>query len=232
MGEARILFGLTVLGCLVNPAFHGPRDLDVVELFAGVAAITRAARNAGYQAEAYDKNRVLGQTDDDTDSKCEDITTEKGFLRAVSLVMRIKMAGLLFMAPVCGSWVYLNISRTKRALENQWYGDVMYEPVRQGNAMAMACAFLAELAKKRRVQVVAENPPGSSLWKFRPWARAMQSAGMTSEAICDRCAYQGRVKKGGPWRIGKKYKMVATGDWIRKAERKCSCPGKKHIVPY
>ena len=38
------------------------RDLDVVELWSGVAAIVAAARKQGKQAEPFDKNRVPGVT--------------------------------------------------------------------------------------------------------------------------------------------------------------------------
>ena len=63
MAPTVTLFGLTVLACLDLPAFQHARDLDVVELFAGVGSIAIAAGKCGHQAVAYNKHCVPGQTD-------------------------------------------------------------------------------------------------------------------------------------------------------------------------
>ena len=98
--SALLLFGLTVSACLTDPSWlHCPRDLHVVEIFAGVASIAAAAKAAGYQAVAFDKSRVPGLTDSLSSKASEDVTCEHGFLHAFSLVMRLQVGGLLWLAP-------------------------------------------------------------------------------------------------------------------------------------
>ena len=131
------------------------------------------------------------------------------------------------MAPVCSSWVWLNLVNTKRYQSNSYYGDESYEPVRIGNQIALACAFLWLLAQRRQVQAVCENPPPSCMWKFPPLVSVLKSYGVDYfDTICHRCAYE-KFRKS--LRIGKTYKLVATGAWIGKVGRKCSCLGGKHI---
>ena len=57
------------------------------------------------QALPFDKDRVPGETED-----TEDITSRVGFLRALGYDMRLKIGGLLHMAPVCSSFVFANSS--------------------------------------------------------------------------------------------------------------------------
>ena len=98
------VFDLTVAACLLDPVhLNCPRDLDVVEIFAGVASIVGAAKEAGYQAIAFDKSRVLGLTDSLSSKASEDVSCKHGFLHAVSLVMRLRVGGLLWLAPISSS---------------------------------------------------------------------------------------------------------------------------------
>ena len=57
-----------------------PRDLDVVELWAGVRSVQLAAVAEGLQAESFDILQGKGYV----------ITTQAGFAKALSLVMRMK----------------------------------------------------------------------------------------------------------------------------------------------
>ena len=226
------VFGLTVAACLTDPVrLHGPRDLDVVEIFAGVASIAGAAKEAGYRAMAFDKSRVPGLTDSLSSEVSEDVSCEHGFLHAVSLVMRLRVGGLLWIAPVCSSWVWLNVSMTKRSADNCYKGDTKYKPVQEGNHIAILCAFLLELAFARKLQAVLENPPVSYIWKFPPLASCLERLGMNLHtAICHRCAYEESLSSESKLRLGKRYKLVATGAWIQGARRSCKCPGRKHQV--
>ena len=55
------VFGVTIADAAgrVTP----DRDLDIVELWSGVASVVRAARLDGLRAEPFDINRVPGRTD-------------------------------------------------------------------------------------------------------------------------------------------------------------------------
>ena len=129
--------------------------------------------------------------------------------------MRLRVGGLLWLAPICSSWGWLNVSKTKRSAANCYYGDPNYKPVCEGNHIAIVSTFLVELAIAWCVQAVLENPPGSYIWKFPPLALSLKSLGMYSHtAICHRCAYE-VADKPSKLHLGKLYKLVATGAWIQ-----------------
>ena len=109
-----ILFGLSVQQVLDNDGWaHSPRNLECVEIFAGVGAVAAAAKELGLRAATYDKYRIPGNTE-----VTEDITTWKGFQTAICLVMRLVPAGLLMLTPVCASWGFMNSSRCQRSACN------------------------------------------------------------------------------------------------------------------
>ena len=101
-------------------------------------------------------------------SEHEDITTPAGFKHAVNLVLQLVVGGLLWMAPVCSSFTFMNSSNCMRGPSNDHYGDTNYPSVIEGNLMARIAAFLFVLAWARGVDVAIENPPGSCIWKFPP----------------------------------------------------------------
>jgi hypothetical protein len=109
------LFGhFTVTSVLDDESRAGiDRDLDIVELWAGVMSVTLAGRRRGYRAEAFALIRVPG-TSDVPGPKCEDLTSEFGFINALTLVLRLRAGGLLGMSPVCSSFVFSNMANTKR----------------------------------------------------------------------------------------------------------------------
>ena len=95
------------------------RNLERVEIFAGVGAVAAAASELNLRAATYDKNRIPGSTE-----ATEDITSEHGFRTAVSLVMRLVPTGLLWIAPDCSSWGWMNASQCRRASSNGYEGDL------------------------------------------------------------------------------------------------------------
>ena len=90
-----VLIPLAVVMLEYAEQHDATRDLDTVELFAGKAAITSGCKSKGMNSEAYDKS-YLGN-----DSM--DITTGPGFLAAFHLVLRLRVHGSLWGAPVCSS---------------------------------------------------------------------------------------------------------------------------------
>ena len=104
-----LIFSLTVSSVLNRASDQ--RDLDVVELWSGVAAIVAAAKAAGFTAMPFDKFRIKGATDTDDPDTTEDILLEAGFRRALNLVLHVRPGGLVWMAPVCSSWMFLNTKK-------------------------------------------------------------------------------------------------------------------------
>ena len=213
-----VVFGWT-LTAILSQFGSCPRDLDALELFSGVESLVYAGSSLGLACKPFDKFRLPGKTD-----TTEDLTTETGFLNAARLVCHLRVGGLLWMAPVCSSWVFWNISRTKRSKANNFTGDTTYEPVRLGNTMAQVCAFLIELAAVRCAQVAVENPPRSFIWEYQPFSSTVDRL---CKEVCTaaRCAYEDAPKGK---RLQKDYKFKASGSWIHGAAATCPCGCQPH----
>ena len=220
-----LIFGLTVSSVLDSASDQ--RDLDVVELWSGVEAIVSAARAAGFTAMPFDKFRIEGATDTDDPDTTEDILLEAGFRRALNLVLRVCAGGLVWMAPVCSSWIFLNLKNTKRTkvAGPRFGGNRRYLPVQHGNRMAEMAAFLFLVAVARGVHVVIENPAGSMMFNYEVFA---STCGFWPErfwAILPHCRYS--TEPFG-LRLGKKFKLMCSHAWVLQLACKCLCPGRKH----
>ena len=75
----------------------------------------------------FDKFRVPGVSDV-AGALSEDLLSSCGFKSAVRCVLSMREGALLWMGPVCSSFVFMNSSRCKRTLDNP-LGDVDYKPV-------------------------------------------------------------------------------------------------------
>ena len=210
-----VVFGLTIDAVLSDPQWTStPRDLDCVEVFSGMGAVTMAARGAGKRAQPFDILRDMR----------ENMATANGFRRSVLLVMRLVVGGLLWLAPVCSTWVFMNSSNCQRKKKNKYYGNKSYKPVQQGNIMARASAFLILLAAQRCVQAAVENPVGSCIFKFPPLQRVLAALCMV-RAITYRCAFS--TEPYGE-RMRKPFEFWATGTWIQDTAEACTCPNNVH----
>ena len=219
--ETFLVHGLTVaLVFKCDEWSYLPRDLECVEILSGVGSVAGAASEHGLRAAAYDKGRIPGLTE-----SAEDITTPQGFRAAIALVMRLVCHGLLWLAPPCSSWTFLNSSRCRRSAENGYRGDCTYGPVATGNCTAEASVFLCLLAVSRQAKVGLENPIGSEFFKFGPIMDMEKALGMIS-ATTYRCAFS--VAPFGK-RYNKAYSILACGCWVRGLVAVCRCPERKHI---
>jgi hypothetical protein len=96
-----VLFGHTIGEFLDSVV---TRDLDVFEVWAGVGSIVKAARRHKLNAASME---IL-------DDSSQDVSSASGFMNAVQLVLSLKIGGLLWLAPVCSSFVWLSSSVCKR----------------------------------------------------------------------------------------------------------------------
>ena len=203
-------------------AFHNlVRNIDVVELWSGCQSICNAARLGGYVAKPFDKHRSPGVTDVPGEHN-EDITTKPGFNKALGLVLGLRENGLLWMAPVCSSFCWLNLSNTKRSKENKYRGATHSAVAKEANKMALSAMLLAEVAIERGVQVVIENPPASYLWKFL--GTSIQKH-LRFSSTCARCGFTGPVEKGSNLKL---YKFHGSSRWVESLACTCKCPPGTH----
>lgn len=57
-----------------------------------------------------------------------------GFVRAVTLALRIREDGLMMGGPPCGPWVYMNSGTHQRSLQNVW-GNLSSSYVNRANTL-------------------------------------------------------------------------------------------------
>lgn len=151
------VFGITLATALAM--MPQDRHLDCVELWAGVATISRAASIEGMESVAMDITRIPGETDK-KGPQTENILLKEGFMKALFAVLCLRPGGLLWMAPVCSSSVFMNSSNCKRTKRNP-AGDTGYGPVRDGNRMATIAACLYAVAMLIGAKPIIEQPAGS-----------------------------------------------------------------------
>ena len=223
LGKMQV-FGVTLAAALAM--MPKDRHLDCVELWAGVATISRAASVEGMESVAMDIRRIPGETDK-AGPGTENILLREGFMKALSTVLCLRPKGLLWMAPVCSSFVFMNSSNCKRTKQNP-AGNTGYGPVREGNRMATIAAFLYAVAMLIGAKPIIEQPAGSIMFSFSPLKRVIDVFEGVS-TTCARCAFTPAVDYGK--RFLKRYKFVG-GSWVKPLHTKCLCPkcpgGQQH----
>ena len=198
------------------------RDIDVVELFAGVGSIVLAARSKGLCAQGFDK-------DDNGGAVHLDICTPYGLERAARSVSRIKEGGLLCAAPECSSFTFPNSSGHARKAENNFEGDETKHYVVTGSLIAWATAYVARVALERNVCVVLEDPPSSCIFKFAPIVDLINEYFFVHSALVAHCAYDDDRPVGS--RFKKLFKFVSPSPFIEKIARPCQCGTESSHVP-
>ena len=218
-----VVFGWTIQGALADPLAGGARDLDCAELFCGVGAIWLAAQRAGLTAVGYDMNRVPGETDSDG-PRSENIVCQAGFMNALSAILRLRPGALLWLAPMCNSFCWLALSKTRRFKSNNYIGDESVWQVAVGNTAARAAAFLMTVAWVRGVHCILENPAGSRMFPFYVAAGAIVFQPV--KAVCARCHFS---EEPVGERLWKRYTLLSTEPWATALRRVCPCPpGTQH----
>ncbi|CAE7207732.1 unnamed protein product [Symbiodinium sp. CCMP2592] len=201
---------------------HRTRDLHVLEVFSLSKTLVNAAETRGLSAESFDYMNP-GQGD---------VLSETGFHQAIRMVMRLKEAGLMCIAPDCSSFSWACTSKTKRTKKN-FAGDTGNPTVRHGNFMAEVSFFLFVLAAARGVYVCLENPVGSTLFSYlKAHILALDAVLSPLFFLVDRCAF---VTERPTY--GKRYKFlclhpshaVFSPCWFKKAVHSpCTCK-EKHL---
>jgi hypothetical protein len=213
---AVVCFGFTVAAVLDSVQWkRTPRDLDLVEFWAGVGSVAAAGLDRGLKAETFEKNS----------SNQQNFFSLEGFMTAVTMIMRLRPGGLLGMAPTCSSFVFANVANTKRSQENGFAGDPGYSKAAAGNFEAQLAFFFMCLSVARGVHAFLENPSGSYMFKYLQ--KHLQILPNLITAVTYRCAFSTeelgkRIKKG--------YKFLATGQWIQLARRTCPCGAAGHVA--
>ena len=212
---------ICVLGTTIASALASApvvRDLDVAELWSGVASIAGAADRKGYKAVALDLHRVPGVTDVPGEG-CEDITPPQGFDTAINYVLRLREGGLCALGPDCSSFTFPNSSNHKRT-KSDAIGALTYKPVAIGNLIAVIALFLCQLCMIRRVHFALENPPDSHMFSFfNMVCPDFMSLGVQASQTVHRCPYDDAEEP----RLFKFYKWIASWLGVKGLNARCQC---------
>ena len=147
------------------------RNLDLLDLFAGVARITNWAIKGGLNAIAMDK----------TYGDHMNMLDPKGLALTILLILRIKVGGLVAAGPQCSSWVWINRSVTKRTTAKPM-GCTSIESVRDGNLVNKAMALICYICLQLNVDWLIEQPMSSLFFKT-PMMKAISTTIPSVETI-------------------------------------------------
>ena len=159
---------IIILKLLLNPTLHVAGPIDAAELFAGMCSVTMGLKRAGLVSIAFEKNM----------SPLMDLLTPQGFCLAISLVLRMGIGGrgLLWLAPVCSTWIFLSTGTTLRSKINP-SGDTSLRCVREANTMTSRCVLLMALADAMNITYILEQPTSSVMVYYdrMQWLAALHS---------------------------------------------------------
>ena len=226
------VFGITLSEVLQESRYEpDARDLDMAEIFTTAQTLVLAAQALGLQAEP-----------DDVLQGHEDACTLAGWLHMLSLVMRLRVGGLLCVAPDCSSFGFGPSVWSCRSMNNV-LGDTSRTFVREGNLMANAAMFLFCLALLRGAEAVLENPVSSMIFRFlQPSITPLVDRGLAHFFYVPRCAYddgqQAAVQQSSspPDTAGqdlkwlKRYKFMCSGTWFRSVVLPCPCSAHRPLM--
>ncbi len=146
----KILLRLLVLIAQLPGVLATP--IDVLEVFAGRRRISKAMRCKGYRVVPFDRDM----------SHRMDINTDEGFCILLGLALSLAPGGLLWLAPVCSSWIWINAgTHTRNQLA--WSGNTDHAYIAEANKMVTRCALLIWLVRFRGCSWVIEQPRSSVL---------------------------------------------------------------------
>ena len=149
-GVPKVFLRLVVLVSQI-PGLTGVKELGALEICAGKARITKALRARGCCAVPYDNMTI---------SPSMDLLTPLGFALAVRLVLSLGRGALLWLAPPCSSWVWVNRATSGRNQIN-WEGKKGLKYVAEANRFVSRMALLLWIASYKGVVWVVEQPQSS-----------------------------------------------------------------------
>ncbi len=220
-----------LLVILLHPLLPMNGPIDAAELFAGEMAVTLALQALGLVAIPYEIK---------LDNVCMDLNSNPGFALAIGLVARLAMnpdGGLLWMAPVCSTWIYLAMGVTLRSRFTP-DGDTDLRSVRDANLMARRCVLLAQLADAFGITWILEQPKSSVMAWSRRFQGIIKNLSVYVSGEVHMGAYGGSSEKSlklysnKPWvghfnkRVGSNFKAKDNTIWKTYVDKR----GKKSVT--
>ena len=139
-------------------------ELDFGELFAGKGRVGLAMGEAGYRGRALDREHLPAM----------DFLRPSGMLLALRVACTIQPGGLMWLAPPCDSWVWINRHTAGRDVSIE--GAVTSARIVGQNALAERLALLIQLLTQRGVHWIVEQPASTALFDYPAVRDRLQGA--------------------------------------------------------
>ena len=196
-------------------AFHarlqGVREpsLDFAEVFAGTAAASRHLQALGYTGRAVD----LAYSQD------HDVLAPTGLLLLLQTAFELKPGGVLWAAPPCSSWVFMNLGSTGRHVLVE--GNFALRRIVGQSALVERLVLVLELLTLRGVYWILEQPASSYMWQYPAMQACLQRHGIVVPQTLEMGAYGGGSQKPTH--------LVGTAPYLAQLDRRCSAELKLRL---
>ena len=202
-----------ILLLALNPAVPLTTTLDAAELFAGVSAITHGLRACGFSCVPVDITYC--------GDGMMDILTPEGFSLCISLILRMGMQGqgLLWLAPVCSTWIFMSMGSTGRSWFNP-LGDTWKACVQEANVMNARAVLLCILAGALGVTWILEQPRTSVFHETPRFQWLAKTTQVWEADDVEMGAYGGSSKKS--------LKLFSNRKWVGRL--RCRVPKGKRFT--
>ena len=164
LGAPLVLLRLVWL-TLTNALINMDKGVDAVEYFAGMKAVTKGYLPAGYSCCSFEKNDAWD---------AQDFCSDNGFALAVLLALKVEPAGAALAAPVCSSWIVLNVGTSGRA-PHRPLGNAWLPYVAEANMMITRLVLLLLIFSSKSVWWVVEQPCNSMMQHHPRWQWLMRT---------------------------------------------------------
>lgn len=156
-------------------------------------------------------------------------STHARFALAIRYVLRLRAGSICWLAPVCGSWVFVSRGATGR---NKAFpmGYPTSPSARRGNLMVSRLVLLLYLLRAKQCMWIIEQPASSLLHlhtRFQEWLK--QTETHVFRVHLDMGAYGHSTRK--PTHLYSSHECIGLpNDWFRKFMHQCGHPATSHSL--
>ena len=173
-----VIFGLPgwffmLIRALANAEIDNRENLDFIEYFSGVQAITTEFRSVGYSAAAFDKiNAEVAQ----------DLLMPLGYCNALQWARQLKSGvGFTFWATVCSTWVWISRNSVGRSKARP-LGHEQQPIVKAANTMVTRMVMTIYYVSSKWCGWMLEQP-ATSLMERHPRMQDLQEFARTKPGL-------------------------------------------------
>ena len=161
-----LIMGAIISAFLVFAGVLGwsSEPLDCVEVFSGVSSIVKGFQEYGMASRGFDRDENVE----------EDIEKPNGMLLLMSLIRRVRPAGLTTWATPCSTWTIMNRGTSERSDHNP-LGQIRHTSVAMANLVVSRMTVLMIWCSLLGLQWLLEQPCSSLMFQQPRFAEFLRS---------------------------------------------------------